>query len=181
MLGRPGGQLAYQTVGNLRLTFPSGTGVSEYSRHLDLTTATTAVSYLQNGVRYQREVFASAPDQVIAIRLTADRSGSITFSARFDSPQRTTVSSPDSATVAIDGVSGDMEGLTGRVRFLALARAIVEGGSVSSSGGTLQVRNANSVTLLDLHRLQLRQLLERQRRLPGHRPAAPQRRRRSRL
>ncbi|GIH03078.1 large protein [Rhizocola hellebori] len=148
MLGRPGGQLAYQTVGNLRLTFPSGAGVSEYLRHLDLTNATTAVSYLQNGVRHQREVFASAPDQVIAIRLTADRSGSITFSARFDSPQRTTVSSPDSATVAIDGLSGDMEGLTGRVRFLALARAIVEGGTLSSSGGTLQVSNASAVTVL---------------------------------
>src|SRR5687767_4515490 len=75
MLGRPGGQLAYQTAGNLRLTFPGSAGVSEYARHLDLTNATTAVSYLQNGVRFQREMFASAPDQVIAVRLTADRSG----------------------------------------------------------------------------------------------------------
>ncbi|HEV7709834.1 MAG TPA: glycoside hydrolase N-terminal domain-containing protein [Asanoa sp.] len=148
MLGRPAGQLAYQTVGNLRLTFPSGSGVSDYYRHLDLTTATTSVSYLQNGVGYQREVFASAPDQVIVVRLTADRAGSITFSARFDSPQRTTLSSPDSTTVAIDGVGGDMEGVTGRVRFLSLARAVAAGGSVSSSGGTLQVRNADSVTLL---------------------------------
>ncbi|GIF45759.1 alpha-L-fucosidase 2 [Asanoa ferruginea] len=148
MLGRPAGQLAYQTVGNLRLTFPSGSGVSGYYRHLDLTTATTSVSYTQSGVGFQREVFASAPDQVIVVRLTADRAGSIIFSARFDSPQRTTLSSPDSATVAVDGVSGDMEGVTGRVRFLALARAVATGGSVSSSGGTLQVRNADSVTLL---------------------------------
>jgi alpha-L-fucosidase 2 len=148
MLGRPAGQLAYQTVGNLRLTFPNGGGVSDYSRHLDLTTATTAVSYLQNGVRINREAFASAPDQVIAVRLTADRAGAVTFSARFDSPQRTTVSSPDSATVALDGVTGDMEGVTGRVRFLALARAVVTGGSVSSSGGTLTVTNATSVTVL---------------------------------
>ncbi|MEV0718288.1 glycoside hydrolase N-terminal domain-containing protein [Asanoa sp. NPDC050611] len=149
MLGRPAGQLAYQTVGNLRLTFASGSGgVSDYYRHLDLTTATTSVSYLQNGVRHQREVLASAPDQVIAIRLTADRSGAISFSARFDSPQRVTATSPDSTTVAMDGVSGDMEGLTGRVRFLALARAVVSGGTVSSSGGTLQVTNADSVTVL---------------------------------
>ena len=138
MLGRPAGQLAYQTVGDLRLTFPSGSGVSDYYRHLDLTTATSSVSYLQNGVRFQREVLASAPDQVIAMRLTADRAGSITFSARFDSPQRTTLSSPDGATVAIDGVSGDMEGVTGQVRFLSLARAVATGGSVSSSGGTLR-------------------------------------------
>ncbi|MFF4124563.1 glycosyl hydrolase family 95 catalytic domain-containing protein [Microbispora rosea] len=148
MLGNPSAQLAYQTVGNLRLTFGSSSGVSEYNRVLDLTTATTTTSYLQNGVRYRREVFASAPDQVIAIRLTADRGGSITFSATFDSPQRTTRSSPDGTTVALDGVSGDQRGLAGKVRFLALAKAVADGGTVSSSGGTLQVRNANSVTVL---------------------------------
>ena len=54
-------------------------GYRDYNRYLDLTTATTAVTYLQNGVRYRREVFASAPDQVIAVRLTADRAGSITL------------------------------------------------------------------------------------------------------
>ncbi|MFI9574249.1 glycosyl hydrolase family 95 catalytic domain-containing protein [Microbispora rosea] len=148
MLGNPSAQLAYQTVGNLRLTFGSSSGVSEYNRVLDLTTATTTTSYLQNGVRYRREVFASAPDQVIAIRLTADRGGSITFSATFDSPQRTTRSSPDGTTVALDGVSGDQRGLAGKVRFLALAKAVADGGTASSSGGTLQVRNANSVTVL---------------------------------
>jgi alpha-L-fucosidase 2 len=148
MLGNPAGQLAFQPVGNLRLTLPSGGGTSEYTRVLDLTTATTAVSYLQNGVRYRRETFASAPDQVIVMRLTADRAGSITFSAKFDSPQRTTISSPDGATAAIDGVSGDQRGIAGKVRFLALARAVVDGGSVRSSGGTLQVSAANSVTLL---------------------------------
>jgi alpha-L-fucosidase 2 len=148
MLGNPAGQLAYQPVGNLRLTFGSATGVSEYNRLLDLTTATTTVSYLQNGVRYRREVLASGPDQLIAMRLTADKPGSITFSATFDSPQRTTRSSPDGATVALDGISGDQRGLAGKVRFLALARAVAEGGSVTSSGGTLQVRAADSVTVL---------------------------------
>ncbi|MET7392896.1 glycoside hydrolase N-terminal domain-containing protein [Dactylosporangium sp. NPDC005572] len=149
LLGIPSAQLAYQIMGNLRLTFAGGTaGVSEYSRFLDLTTAVAGVSYLQNGTRFRREVLASAPDQVIAVRLTADRSGAITFSARFDSPQRTTVSSPDAATVAVDGVSGDQRGLAGKVRFHALARAFAEGGTVSSSGGTLQVSGATSVTVL---------------------------------
>ncbi|MEV4363893.1 glycoside hydrolase N-terminal domain-containing protein [Nonomuraea sp. NPDC049625] len=148
MLGNPSAQLAYQPVGDLRLTFGSATGVSEYNRSLDLTTATTTVTYLQNGVRYRREVLASAPDQVIAVRLTADKPGSITFSATFGSPQRTTRSSPDGTTVALDGISGDQRGLAGKVKFLALARAVAEGGSVSSSGGTLQVRSANSVTVL---------------------------------
>ncbi|WP_327045491.1 glycoside hydrolase N-terminal domain-containing protein [Microbispora sp. NBC_01189] len=148
MLGNPVGQLAYQTAGNIRLTFPGTTGFTEYDRQLDLTTATTSVNYSLNGVRYKREVFASAPDQVIVIRLTADKPGSITFSATFDSPQRTTRTSPDSSTVALDGVSGNQRGINGSVKFLALAKAVAEGGAVTSSGGTLQVAAADSVTLL---------------------------------
>ncbi|WP_066370597.1 glycosyl hydrolase family 95 catalytic domain-containing protein [Herbidospora mongoliensis] len=148
MLGRPAGQLAYQTVGNLRLAIGNTSGVSEYNRYLDLTTATTVTTYVQNGVRYRRETFASAPDQVIAIRLTADRSGSISFSGTFDSPQRVTRSSPDGTTASLDGVSGDFEGISGQVRFLALAKVVADGGTVSSSSGTVQVRSANSVTVL---------------------------------
>ena len=129
MMGNPGGQLAYQTVGNLRLAFGSASGASQYNRTLDLTTATVTTTYVLNGVRHQREVFASAPDQVIVMRLTADRANSISFTATFDSPQRTTVSSPDGTTIALDGISGNMEGVTGAVRFLALANATVTGGT----------------------------------------------------
>jgi alpha-L-fucosidase 2 len=148
MLSRPVGQLAYQPVGNLRLAFGSASGASQHNRTLDLTTAVASTTYVLNGVRYQREVFASAPDQVIVVRLTADRAGSITFNATFDSPQRTTVSSPDGTTIGLDGVSGDMEGISGQVRFLALANAAVTGGTVTSAGGTLRVAGATSVTLL---------------------------------
>ena len=147
MLGKPAGQLAYQTVGNLRLAFPSGTA-SQYNRTLDLTTATTSLTYMAGGVRYQREVFASAPDQVIVVRLTADRAGAVNVTATFDSPQRTTASSPDGTTIAMDGVSGSMEGITGAVRFLALAGAAATGGTVTSSGGTLRISGATSVTIL---------------------------------
>ncbi|WP_422739212.1 glycosyl hydrolase family 95 catalytic domain-containing protein [Micromonospora sp. WMMD729] len=148
MMGNPGGQLAYQPVGNLRLAFGSASGASQYNRTLDLTTATVTTTYVLNGVRYQREVFASAPDSVIVLRLTADRANSITFNATFDSPQRTTMSSPDAATIAADGISGAMEGVNGSVRFLALASATATGGTVSSSGGTLRVSGATSVTVL---------------------------------
>ncbi|GAB3079222.1 glycosyl hydrolase family 95 catalytic domain-containing protein [Micromonospora schwarzwaldensis] len=148
MMGTPGGQLAYQIVGNLRLAFGTSGGATQYRRTLDLTTATVTTTYVLGGVRHQREVFASAADQVIVLRLTADRANSITFSATFDSPQRTTGSSPDTATIGLDGISGAMEGVNGSVRFLALANAAVTGGTVSSSGGTLRVSGATSVTVL---------------------------------
>ncbi|SDO60284.1 glycosyl hydrolase family 95 catalytic domain-containing protein [Lentzea jiangxiensis] len=147
MLGNPAGQLAYQPVGDLRLVLPFGTATG-YQRTLDLTTATTAVSYVVNNVRHRREVFASAPDQVIAVRLTAETPGAISFTASFGSPQRTTTSSPDATTIALDGISGTQRGIAGTVRFLALARAVAEGGTVTSSAGTLRVSGASAVTLL---------------------------------
>ena len=149
MLGRPVGQLAFQPVGNLRLTFAGGSsGVSEYYRQLDLATATTVTTFVQNGVRYRREAIASAPDQVIAMRLTADKPGAISFTATFDSPQRTTRAAEDDSTILLDGISSDQEGVTGQVRFMALAKAVAEGGTVSTSGGTLRVTEADSVTIL---------------------------------
>ena len=52
-----------------------GDAVEDYRRELDLTTATAHVSYTSDGVTFTREVFASAPDQVIVVRLTAGRPG----------------------------------------------------------------------------------------------------------
>jgi alpha-L-fucosidase 2 len=148
MLGSPAAQLPYQPVGELRLTLPSNSGVSSYQRWLDLTTATTVVTYVANNVRYRREVLASAPDQVIAVRLTAETANSISFTAAFTTQQRGSMSSPDSSTIALDGISGDSRGISGSVRFLALAKVVADGGSVSSSGGTLRVSGANAVTVL---------------------------------
>ncbi|MFD9741803.1 glycoside hydrolase N-terminal domain-containing protein [Umezawaea sp. NPDC059074] len=147
MLGSPAGQLAYQPVGDLKLALPSASA-SGYQRWLDLTTATAVTTYTANGVLHRREVFASAPDQVVVVRLTAGTAGSISFTAVFGTPQRASASSPDGTTIALDGVSGDQRGIAGSVRFLALAKAVVEGGSTSSSGGTLRVANATAVTLL---------------------------------
>ena len=72
MLGRPVGQLAYQPVGNLRLSFPGLGAASEYRRELDLDTAVASVEFVAGGTRFRREVIASAVDQVIALRLTAE-------------------------------------------------------------------------------------------------------------
>jgi alpha-L-fucosidase 2 len=148
MLGTPAAQQPYQPVGTLSLALPGNSGVSSYQRWLDLTTATTVVTYVANNVRYRREVFASAVDQVIVMRLTAETPGSTSFSASLGTPQRATTSSPNGTTIALDGISGDSRGIAGSVRFLALAGATAEGGSTSSSGGTLRVSGADAVTLL---------------------------------
>ncbi|TDC19326.1 glycoside hydrolase family 95 protein [Streptomyces sp. 8K308] len=147
-MGTPRGQMPYQTVGNLRLNFSSGGSATNYHRELDLTTAIALTRYTRDGVAYTREVFASAADQVIVVRLTAGTAGRISFSATFDSPQSSSRHSLDQLTVGLDGAGETVDGLAGRVRFRALATARATGGSVRSSGGTLTVTNADAVTLL---------------------------------
>jgi alpha-L-fucosidase 2 len=82
-LGR--NQQCYQPLGDLFLDFGAKGEVKDYRRWLDLSTATAGVSFSRDGVGFTREVFASHPDQVIVIRLRADRPGALAFKAAFTS------------------------------------------------------------------------------------------------
>ncbi|MCK9793001.1 glycoside hydrolase family 95 protein [Isoptericola sp. 4D.3] len=148
-MGRPTEQMQYQPVGDLRLAFPGLTeDVAEYRRSLDLTTAVTTTTFVAGGVRHTREVFASHADQAIVVRLRTDAPGGVSFDASFSSLQETTTLAHDGRTLALEGRSGDAEGLEGLVRFVALARAVTEGGAVVCDESSLRVRGADAVTLL---------------------------------
>ncbi|MCE7079283.1 glycoside hydrolase family 95 protein [Streptomyces sp. ST2-7A] len=148
LMGVPVRQPPYQTAGSLRLALPGGGPVEGYRRFLDPRSALHTVEYARDGVRYRRETFASAPDGVIVMRLTADRPGAISLTARADGPLTTGVCSPAPDTIALDGRGGDAEGVPGRVRFRVLARALTEGGSTESAGGVLRIVGADAATLL---------------------------------
>ena len=72
-MAKPLRQMPYQPLGDLPLTIAGGGASTEYRRELDLDTAIARVSYVAGGVRFIREVFSSPVDQVIVVRLTADR------------------------------------------------------------------------------------------------------------
>ncbi|NGN63006.1 glycoside hydrolase family 95 protein [Streptomyces sp. A7024] len=147
-LGTPSEQAAYQVLGDLELALAGDGETTGYERELDLETAVTRVTYTRGGVRHTREVFASGPDQVLVVRLTADTPGSVGFTARFSTPQKASAATVDDRTIALDGVGGDWQGLEGKVRFRALARAVPEGGQVRTEGGELTVTGADAVTLI---------------------------------
>ncbi len=66
----------------LHLTSVPQKGFTDYSRELDIEEAIAKVSYKAGQVNFLREVFSSAPGQSIVIRLTADKPGALTFTAR---------------------------------------------------------------------------------------------------
>jgi alpha-L-fucosidase 2 len=138
---------SYQTLGNLRLTFPITSATGNYRRELNLADAVARISYEQDGVKFNREIFVSAPDQAVVIRLTASKPKALTFNASLDRPER--------ATVAADGADGLLmsgqlnNGTDGKgMKYAARLRASVSGGKVSVEDKILRVKDADEVVLL---------------------------------
>ena len=96
-------QEAYQPLGDLRLTFPETAPAEDYRRELDLANAVCRVRYRSGGVTYRREVFASHPDGVLVVRLTADRPGRISCRADLTSPHEG--AAPGCASTCGGGIS----------------------------------------------------------------------------
>ncbi|KAF1976629.1 hypothetical protein BU23DRAFT_628351 [Bimuria novae-zelandiae CBS 107.79] len=72
-LARPRSARHYEPLGQCYLEFEHGEDVEDYVRTLDLRTATAEVAYVVGGNRVRRRYFASAPDNVIAVHVVAER------------------------------------------------------------------------------------------------------------
>jgi len=152
LLGSPIQQAAYQNPGALVLTFPHS-GTLNYLRSLDLKSATVNVHYDYNGVTYNRDIFASAPsNRVIAVHFTASQPGSITFSCSFNNEGQTAAYSTSGNDLVmhanVSAFSKSTYGLGNSVLYDARVRFIATGGTVSTSGSSISVTNANDVVLL---------------------------------
>ncbi|WP_051315968.1 glycoside hydrolase family 95 protein [Algoriphagus vanfongensis] len=87
-LGRA--QECFQPMGDVWIDFDHPGEVSNYSRSLDLATSTVKVRYQVGDVTYTREYFASYPDHLIAVKITADRPGQINLNLGLSTPHKPT-------------------------------------------------------------------------------------------
>ncbi len=140
---------SYQTLGDLRLSFEGEDSVTDYRRELDLDRAVARVSYQSGGARFIREVFSSAPDQVLVVRLVGDRPRCLTFEATLTRPERaeTRAEGPDELVMSGQLDSGAGPQVPG-MRFIARLRVLPEGGKVTTTGDSLRVEGARAATLL---------------------------------
>jgi len=148
MMGHPPSQMCYQPVGDLKLGFPGHEAVGDYRRELNLDTAIAGVSYVVGGVKFSREVFASPVDQVIVVRLTADKPGRIDFTATMTTPQKASVATEGGGTLVMNGRNAGLRGIEGALKFQARVRVLAKGGMTTAGPDSLTVSGADSVTLL---------------------------------
>jgi len=136
-------QKAYQAFGDILLEF-SHAGASGYRRALDLDTGIASVEYEARAVHYRREVFASFPDQVLAVRLTADKPGTVSFSVTLASAHAgSKVIATPAGTVVMTGRVADSA-----IRFEARLVVKAQGGTVAAQGDKVAVLHADSALLL---------------------------------
>ena len=134
------GPASFQPVGDLVVT-TSHNGATNYRRELDLKTAIAKTTYTHSGVKHTREYFASYPDHVIVVHLSADKDGSVSFGATMTTPHRTNRMSSSGNTLIYDVTVNS-------IKFQNRLNVITDGGKVSVVNGNINVEGANSATLI---------------------------------
>jgi alpha-L-fucosidase 2 len=144
LMGNPKTLRPYQSLGDLRLSFPDHESATDYRRELDLDSALVRVSYRVGDAQFVREMFASAVDQVLVVHIgcTQPRCVSLAVTLQRSQEAVTTINAPDQVVL-----SGHLDGGKGR-KFQAVLRALTEGGQISLTQDGLQIKEANAVTLL---------------------------------
>lgn len=140
--------MAYQPFGDLYIAMPGHADYCNYERWLDLDNARCVTRYTVDGVSYEREVITPQDGHhVIAIHLTASKQGQLTFTANLTSPHDNVLIGSDGLETTLLGVSGKLEGLKGKVRFMGRMAVQTTGGKVSQRNGNLSVVGADEATL----------------------------------
>jgi alpha-L-fucosidase 2 len=147
MMAQPLRMPSYQTVGDLMLTFSATSYATLYRRELDLDAALSRVRYRQQDVQFTRETFASPVDDVIVMRIRADRRGAVSFRASFETPMPAMASAADD-TLLLDGTNTSQEGLAGSMRFQARVRVMASGGQRVTHADAIEIAGADSALLL---------------------------------
>lgn len=144
MMGIPPRIKSYQSVGDLRLKFDHTLDqCQQYHRELDLNVGVVRTCYNHNSASYIREIFSSAPDNVIVIQLSCDVPKQISFMATFSREQDAHCRLISKDHIILAGKIGE-DGL----KFEAHMQASTNSGLIRTEDENLVVENADEVTLI---------------------------------
>ncbi|WP_316799771.1 glycoside hydrolase family 95 protein [Pedobacter frigidisoli] len=138
--------MKFQPVANLYLNFKGHQRPENYYRELNIETAVSKTIYSIDGITYTRESFISIPDQVLVMRLSADKAASLNFEANIFTQQRANVESGDHSLI-LNGTTEDHEGIKSKVKFSAQVKMITDGGTVLKTDTSILVKNATTATI----------------------------------
>jgi hypothetical protein len=152
----------YLPLADLHLTMIENDSATNIYRDLNLSDATSTVSYTQNGIGYKRTTFISYPDQVMVVRFDADRKNALNFDVKLTSQLRYKTEATDDQSLLLRGkapkyvahrdydpvlIAYDNDEGEG-TNFEVHVKILNDGGEISAKDSLLNVRNSNTITLL---------------------------------
>ena len=147
--------MRYLPLGSVKMRF-GHQDVTNYERALNLDKATATTSYMKDGVRYERTVFASQADNVIVVQLKASKKGALSFSMGFGSQLEAKVapvidrvgkSTVSQLVATVQGV--EQEGIAAGVKAECRIEVKSDGEvGQNATDNTLTVARATTATLL---------------------------------
>jgi alpha-L-fucosidase 2 len=132
---------SYQVLGSLLIDLPSHAGATAYRRDLNIGEAVAHTKYQAGGVTYQREYFCSSPDDVLVVRLTADKPGGYTGTIALEDGHKATAAAEKNQLT----VSGALDN---GVKYAYCLMVVNEGGSLVAAGAKIEFKDCNSLTLV---------------------------------
>ncbi|WP_312077020.1 glycoside hydrolase family 95 protein [Chryseobacterium sp.] len=139
--------MAYQTMGDLFLDFKGHENFKNYNRTLDIEKAISTVSYEINGVKFTREIFSSFADNVIMVKLSSSKKGSLNFSLNASTPHKINSVFTEKNQLVINGTSSSIDNKTGKINFKTVALPVLKGGKLTSSKDKLEISGADEVVI----------------------------------
>jgi alpha-L-fucosidase 2 len=139
--------MPYQTAGSLMIRFNNQSQITNYQRDLDISKAVATVSYKSNGVHYKREYITPVADNIMLVRLTANKPGSISCSLGMQTPYKEFTTQTKDGKLVHSGVSSAKDNKTGKLRYQVQILPKIEGGKLSFTDSGIVIANANAVTL----------------------------------
>jgi alpha-L-fucosidase 2 len=143
----------YQPLGDLLIRFKDHDRPTDYRRELDIETGIVRVTYESRGAKFTREVFSSAVDQVLVVRLTSDKPGQLFFSTTLTRQRDSITRAAHSNRVVIDGeaiATGARQQYERKVgvKFTGVVQINLEGGQSRIVGKEVVSENASAATLV---------------------------------
>lgn len=139
--------MPYQTMGDLFLDFNGHENFKNYNRTLDIEKAVSSVSYEVNGVTFRREIFSSFADNVIMIKLSSGKKGSLNFSIHASTPHLKKSIFTEKNQLVINGTSSSVDNKIGKINFKTVALPVLKGGKLTSTKEQLEISGADEVII----------------------------------
>ena len=134
----------YQPLAILNIKDQNKGQFSQYKRELSLDNAIATLSYTRDGIQYQREYFASHPDKMIAIRLTASQKKAINCDISLTSLIPHQVKASDKQLTITGHAMGKPENST---HFCSILSIKNQDGTITPSDSTLHLQGVTEAII----------------------------------